>query len=108
MNLKLYFIKKTIVLVFYLDSKFTKFSFLSRHRLKSKMPKRKSNLTCSCCSKILKDPIDLPCGEHLICHEHLADKDVVKENRIKCNDCNKEFQIKDNHKLKSPRSCEKC
>jgi len=38
----------------------------------------------------------LPCGEHLICHEHLVEKDVVKENRIKCNDCNKDFQIKDN------------
>ncbi len=60
------------------------------------MPKRKSNWTCSYCSKILKDPIDLPCGEHLIGREHLAEKDVVKENRFKCNDCNKEFQIKDN------------
>jgi hypothetical protein len=38
----------------------------------------------------------LSCGEHLICREHLVEKDVVKENRIKCNDCNKEFQIKDN------------
>jgi len=60
------------------------------------MPKRKPNWTCSYCSKILKDPIDLPCGEHLICSEHIVEKDVVKANRIKCNDCNKEFQIKDN------------
>jgi hypothetical protein len=37
----------------------------------------------------------LPC-EHSICREHLKRRDVVKANRIKCNKCNEEFQIKDN------------
>ena len=55
----------------------------------------KSKLTCSHCSKIYKDPILLPC-EHSICREHLKRRDVVKANRIKCNKCNEEFQIKDN------------
>jgi hypothetical protein len=36
----------------------------------------------------------LPC-EHSICRQHLSERDVVKENRIKCNECNGEFQIKD-------------
>ena len=56
----------------------------------------KSQLACSYCSRILKDPIDLPCDDS-ICREHLSDRDVVKENRIKCNECNEEFQVKDNH-----------
>jgi hypothetical protein len=55
----------------------------------------KSQLTCSYCSKIFKDPIELPC-EHSICRQHLSERDVVKENRIKCNECHQEFQIKDN------------
>ena len=56
----------------------------------------KSQLTCSYCSRILKDPIDLPC-EDSICRQHLSDRDVVKENKIKCNKCNEEFAVKDNH-----------
>ena len=59
------------------------------------MLKLKSKLTCSFCSRIFKDPIELPC-EDIICREHLSDRDVVKENRIKCTKCNEEFQIKDN------------
>ena len=55
----------------------------------------KSHLTCSYCSQILKDPIYLPCN-HSICRGHLSERDVVKENRIKCKKCNGEFQIKDN------------
>jgi hypothetical protein len=58
----------------------------------------KSQLTCSYCSKIVKDPIDLPCDDS-ICREHLSDRDVLKENKIKCNKCNQEFQVKDNHFL---------
>jgi hypothetical protein len=57
------------------------------------MSKRKSHWTCSYCSKILKDPILLPCGDS-ICNEHLSERDV-KENKMKCNDCQQEFQIKD-------------
>jgi hypothetical protein len=43
------------------------------------MLKPKSNWICSYCSKIVKDPIDLPCDES-ICRQHLSEKDVVKEN----------------------------
>jgi hypothetical protein len=59
------------------------------------MLKLKSQLTCSYCSRIFKDPIELPCDEN-ICHEHLSEKAIVKENKIKCNECKGEFQIKDN------------
>ena len=59
------------------------------------MLKLKSQLTCSYCSRIFRDPILLPCGDS-ICRDHLKDRDVVKANRIKCKKCNDEFQIKDN------------
>jgi hypothetical protein len=59
------------------------------------MLKLKSQLTCSYCSRIFKDPIQLPCDEN-ICREHLSEKAIVKENKIKCNECKGEFQIKDN------------
>ena len=55
----------------------------------------KSQLTCSYCSKIFKDPILLPCN-HSICRDHLKERNVVKENKIKCNKCKHEFQTKDN------------
>ncbi len=58
------------------------------------MFKSKSQLTCSYCAKIFKDPIDLPC-EDSICCQHLSERDVVKEKRIKCKACNGEFQIND-------------
>jgi hypothetical protein len=57
------------------------------------MLKRKSNWTCSYCSKILKDPIELPCDES-ICREHLKEGDVVKQKKIKCKECNQEFKVK--------------
>jgi hypothetical protein len=56
---------------------------------------QKSQLTCSYCSRIFKDPIDLPCGDS-ICREHLSEKTVVKANRIKCKECNEEFGVKNN------------
>ena len=59
------------------------------------MNRWKSSLTCSYCSKILKDPIELPCKHHL-CNEHLTEKDVVKQNRIKCVECKQDFEVKDN------------
>jgi hypothetical protein len=34
----------------------------------------------------------LPCDDS-ICLEHLSDRDVVKENRLKCKECNREFQV---------------
>jgi hypothetical protein len=59
------------------------------------MNRWKSSLTCSYCSKIFKDPIELPC-RHNLCKGHLTEKNVVKEKRIKCGECKKEFQINDN------------
>jgi hypothetical protein len=56
---------------------------------------QKSQLTCSYCSKIFKDPILLPC-EDSICCQHLSERDVVKTNRIKCKECNEEFGAKEN------------
>ena len=53
---------------------------------------KKSQVTCSYCSQIYKDPIDLPCGDS-ICREHLSSRVVVKENRIKCTKCSEEFQV---------------
>jgi hypothetical protein len=58
------------------------------------MLKLKSELTCSYCSKIFKDPILLPCDDS-ICRGHLSERDVVKANKIKCKKCNDEFQVND-------------
>ena len=57
--------------------------------------KVKSSLTCSYCSKILKNPIELPCDD-LICEEHLKVKEVVRKNKINCLTCKQEFQVKGN------------
>jgi hypothetical protein len=59
------------------------------------MNRLKSTLTCAYCSKIFKDPIELPCSHHL-CKEHLGEKTVAKQNRIKCGECKKHFVVKDN------------
>jgi hypothetical protein len=56
------------------------------------MNRWKSTLTCSYCSKIFHDPIELPCS-HNLCKSHLI---VKKENKIECIECKKEFQINDN------------
>ena len=56
---------------------------------------QKSQLTCSYCSRIFKDPILLPCNDS-ICREHLNERDVVKQNKIKCTKCNEEFGVKNN------------
>ncbi len=58
----------------------------------------KSQLTCSYCSKIYKDPILLPC-EDSICREHLSERSVVKQNKVKCKKCNEEFQV-NSHEFK--------
>jgi hypothetical protein len=52
----------------------------------------KSQVTCSYCSRIVKDPILLPCNDS-ICREHLNESDVVRENKIKCAKCSEEFQV---------------
>ena len=49
------------------------------------MLKLKTSLTCSYCSKIYKDPIELPC-EDWICREHLTEQNIVQQNKIKCKD----------------------
>jgi hypothetical protein len=56
---------------------------------------QKFQLTCAYCSRIFKDPIQLPCGDS-ICREHLSERDILKQNRIKCNKCNGEFGVKKN------------
>jgi hypothetical protein len=71
----------------------------------NKMLKLKSQLTCSYCSKIYKDPIDLSCDDS-ICREHLTARDVVKANKIVCNECKQEFQVKENE-FKSNKSFKK-
>ena len=59
------------------------------------MNRWKSSLTCSYCSKIFKDPIELPC-EDFICQEHLTDRIVKKQNKIVCVNCKNCFEVKDN------------
>ena len=59
------------------------------------MKRFKSSLACSYCSKIFKDPIELPCS-HNLCKGHLAEKNIAQQNKIKCGECKKDFQIKDN------------
>ena len=59
------------------------------------MSQSKSQLTCAYCSKILKCPTVLPCG-HSICRDHLIERDVLKGNKIKCKECNEDYQVKDN------------
>ena len=59
------------------------------------MNKLKITCKCSFCSKIFKNPIELPC-KHSICREHLLEKDVQKIGIIKCVECKQEFPVKDN------------
>jgi hypothetical protein len=55
------------------------------------MNKRKLNWTCSYCSKILKDPIILPCHD-CVCGEHLLEK----KTKQTCGKCSQIFPLKDN------------
>ena len=59
------------------------------------MNRLKTILTCSNCSKIFKDPVELPCDDY-ICREHLNEKEVLKQNKIKCFKCKQEFVVKGN------------
>ena len=56
------------------------------------MSKFKTNLTCSYCLKICKDPILIPCKD-FICREHLTDKNVIEQNKIKCHKCKQFFEV---------------
>ena len=55
----------------------------------------KSSLTCSQCSKILENPIELPC-EDLICHEHLTEANVLKQKKIECVKCGRIVDVNGN------------
>ena len=55
--------------------------------------KLKHTLTCSNCSKIFRDPIELPC-KHSICQEHLTEKEVLNQNKIRCSKCKEDFEVK--------------
>jgi hypothetical protein len=59
------------------------------------MTRLKTSLTCSYCSKIFKDPIELPC-KHNLCKGHLVEKSVAKSNKIKCVKCKQSFEVRDN------------
>jgi hypothetical protein len=59
------------------------------------MERLKSTLTCSNCTKIFKDPIELPC-KHNLCKRHLVEKNVAKSNKIKCAECKQNFKVRDN------------
>ena len=56
----------------------------------------KLDFECSCCNKILKNPIQLPCLCDTICAEHLKDSNVLKEKCIKCNRCQEVFSLSEN------------
>jgi len=72
-----------------------KFNFAFKEQMSEIKLKLVSDLTCSCCMKIFKDPFILPCNDSL-CEEHLKEPDVLRHNKIKCKVCNQEFSVKDN------------
>ena len=53
----------------------------------------KSELKCSYCKLILKDPFQLPCGD-FICKNHLMYWHVLKQNSLECKVCKQEFEVK--------------
>ena len=53
----------------------------------------KSEYQCQVCSKILKDPIHLPC-HCTICNAHLTDG-TAKDGHITCVECKDTFVVKD-------------
>jgi hypothetical protein len=60
------------------------------------MNRLKYTLTCEYCSKIFKDPIELPCG-HNLCKRHLTEKTITnKSKKMKCGECKQDFEVKDN------------
>ena len=63
--------------------------------MSSAASKWKLGLTCLNCSKIFKNPVELPC-EYNICQEHLMETKIVKKNGIKCSKCKQEFEVKGN------------
>jgi hypothetical protein len=66
----------------------------------------KLDFTCLICSKILKSPFSLPCGD-TICEEHLKETEVLKNNSIKCKSCEEVFEVKDNEMIRSNTTVQK-
>jgi hypothetical protein len=66
----------------------------------------KSDLTCSFCKEIFKNPYSLPCGDSL-CEEHLNEPNIRKKNAIKCKICQKVFTIKDNEMIRPNTAMQK-
>jgi len=52
----------------------------------------KSDFVCSFCSKILKNPINLPCFD-IICEHHLTETSVLHDKCIKCATCKVTFDL---------------
>ena len=50
----------------------------------------KSSWTCLYCSKIFKDPIQLPCNDN-ICAHHLTESNVLEKKKVKCPKCAQMF-----------------
>ena len=66
----------------------------------------KSDLTCSFCKEIYKNPYSLPCGDSL-CEEHLNEAFIRKNNSIKCKTCQKVFTLKDNEMIRPNTAMQK-
>jgi hypothetical protein len=92
-NLISHFFQFRLNLDQFLNPKLIKKEYKSQMEM---LKSQKSQLTCSYCSRIFKNPIILPCDDS-ICRQHLSERDVVKQNRIKCNKCNEVFQVRNNH-----------
>jgi hypothetical protein len=66
----------------------------------------KSDLTCSYCKEIYKNPYSLPCGDSL-CEEHLKEPHIRKNNSIKCETCQKVFAIEENEMIRPNTAMQK-
>jgi len=64
----------------------------------------KQDLICSDCSKILDQPVILPCSD-TICHAHILEPRVVKQNNYKCLSCGEEFDLSESASLIRPNKC---
>jgi hypothetical protein len=63
----------------------------------------KADFTCLICSKILKSPFALPCGD-TICEEHLKKSEVLRNNSIKCLSCGEVFDVKNNQMIRQNKA----
>ena len=57
-------------------------------------------MTFQICLNIFKDAIELPC-KHDICQENLNEETKLKAKRIKCIQCQQEFDLNRNDEFKS-------